>query len=182
METFVGALHGKLLKDADCRFCTACAEVCPTGTIRDKWQEGHENWKKEDKVVPCQFTCPAHTNVPRYVRYVKEGNYDAAAAVVRETAPFPTVLGMICTRACEAQCKRNALNDPISIRSIKRYAAEHDTGKYWRGKGKQLPDTGRKVCVVGAGPAGLTAAYYLRKQDHAVTVKEALPTVGGMMS
>ena len=89
---------------------------------------------------------------------------------------------MICTRACEAQCKRNALNDPISIRSIKRYAAEHDTGKYWRGKGKQLPDTGRKVCVVGAGPAGLTAAYYLRKQGHAVTVKEALPTVGGMMS
>ena len=182
METFVGALHGKLLKDADCRFCTACAEVCPTGTIRDKWQEGHENWKKEDKVVPCRFTCPAHTNVPRYVRYVKEGNYDAAAAVVREKAPFPTVLGMICTRACEGACKRNALNDPISIRSIKRYAAEHDSGKYWKGKGKQLPDTGKKVCVVGAGPAGLTAAYYLRKQGHDVTIKEALPTVGGMMS
>ncbi|MGM9550008.1 MAG: FAD-dependent oxidoreductase [Faecousia sp.] len=182
METFVGALHGKLLKDADCRFCTACAEVCPTGTIRDKWQEGHENWKKEDKVVPCQFTCPAHTNVPKYVRYVKEGDYDAAAAVVREKAPFPTVLGMICTRACEGACKRNALNDPISIRGIKRYAAEHDTGKYWKGKGKQLPDTGKKVCVVGGGPAGLTAAYYLRKQGHEVTLKEALPTVGGMMS
>lgn len=181
METFVGALHGKLLMDADCRFCTACAEVCPTGTIRDKWQEGHEAWKKEDKVVPCQFTCPAHTDVPRYVRYVKEGNYDAAAAVVREKAPFPTVLGMICTRACESACKRNALNDPISIRGIKRYAAEHDTGKYWKGKGKQLPDTGKKVCVVGGGPAGLTAAYYLRKQGHQVTVKEALPKVGGMM-
>lgn len=181
METFVGALHGKLLKDADCRFCTACAEVCPTGTIRDKWQEGHEAWKKEDKVVPCQFTCPAHTDVPRYVRYVKEGNYDAAAAVVREKAPFPTVLGMICTRACESACKRNALNDPVSIRGIKRYAAEHDTGKYWKGKGKQLPDTGKKVCVVGGGPAGLTAAYYLRKQGHQVTVKEALPKVGGMM-
>ena len=182
METFVGALHGKLLKDADCRFCTACAEVCPTGTIRDKWQEGHENWKKEDRVVPCQFTCPAHTNVPRYVRFVKEGNYDAAAAVVREKAPFPTVLGMVCTHVCESECKRNALNEPISIRSIKRYAAEHDTGKYWKGKGKQLPDTGKKVCVVGAGPAGMTAAYYLRKQGHEVTVKEALPTVGGMMS
>lgn len=181
METFVGALHGKLLMDADCRFCTACAEVCPTGTIRDKWQEGHEAWKKEDKVVPCQFTCPAHTDVPRYVRYVKEGNYDAAAAVVREKAPFPTVLGMICTRACESACKRNALNDPVSIRGIKRYAAEHDTGKYWKGKGKQLPDTGKKVCVVGGGPAGLTAAYYLRKQGHQVTVKEALPKVGGMM-
>ena len=70
----------------------------------------------------------------------------------------------------------------MSIRDIKRYAAEHDTGRYWKGKGKQLPDTGKKVCVVGGGPAGLTAAYYLRKQGHAVTVKEALPTVGGMMS
>lgn len=181
MESFVGTLQGKLLKDADCRFCTACAEVCPTGTIRDKWQEGQENWKKEDKVVPCRFTCPAHTDVPRYVRFVKEGNYDAAAAVIREKVPFPTVLGMVCNRACEAQCKHNALNDPLSIRSIKRYAAEHDTGKYWKGKGKQLNDTGKKVCVVGGGPAGLAAAYYLRKQGHQVTVKEALPTVGGMM-
>ncbi len=182
METYVGTLHGKLLKDADCRFCTACTEVCPTGTIRDKWLQGQENWKKEDKVVPCRFTCPAHTDVPRYIRYVKEGDFDAADAVIRERSPFPHTLGLICTRSCELACKRNALSEPMSIRDIKRYAAEHDTGKYWKGKGKQLPDTGKKVCVVGAGPAGLTAAYYLRKQGHTVTVKEALPTAGGMMS
>lgn len=182
METYVGTIHEKLLKDEGCRFCTACAEVCPTGTIRDKWQQGQESWKREDKIVPCRATCPAHTDVPRYVRYVKEGNYDAAAAVVREKAPFPGVLGMICTHACEAACKHNALSDGVSIRSIKRFAAEQDTGKYWRGKGKQLPDTGKKVCVVGGGPAGLTAAYYLRKQGHAVTVHEAMPTVGGMMA
>ncbi|MCF0135173.1 MAG: FAD-dependent oxidoreductase [Lachnospiraceae bacterium] len=182
LETYVGTLQGKLLKDAGCRFCTACAEVCPTGTIRDLWQKSQENWKKEDKVVPCKTTCPAHTDVPRYVRFVKQGNYDAAAAVIREKAPFPTVLGMICNHACEAACKRNCLSDPISIRNIKRYAAEHDTGSFWMGKGKQLPDTGKKVCVVGAGPAGLTAAFYLRKQGHDVTLLEALPTVGGMMS
>ena len=69
----------------------------------------------------------------------------------------------------------------MAIRGIKRYAAEHDTGLYWKGKGKQLPDTGKKVCIVGAGPAGMTAAYYLRKQGHDVTIKEALPSVGGMM-
>ena len=74
------------------------------------------------------------------------------------------------------------MNEAMSIRNIKRYAAEQDTGSYWKGKGKQLADTGKKVCVVGGGPAGLTAAYYLRKQGHAVTVKEALPTVGGMMA
>lgn len=182
LETYVGTLHGKLLKDADCRFCTACAEVCPTGSIRDKLQLLNTNLKKEEALVPCRTHCPAHTDVPRYIRFVKEGNYDAAAAVIREKAPFPNVLGHVCNHVCELECKRREVNEAMSIRNIKRYAAEHDTGKYWKGKGKQLPDTGKKVCVVGGGPAGLTAAYYLRKQGHAVTVKEALPTVGGMMA
>ena len=80
------------------------------------------------------------------------------------------------------ECKRKEVNEAMSIRNIKRYAADHDTGSYWKGKGKQLPDTGKKVCIVGAGPAGMTAAYYLRKQGHDVTIKEALPSVGGMMA
>ena len=183
MESYVGTLHGKLLKDADCRFCTACAAVCPTGTIRDKLTEAQKQKSAEDRLVPCRAECPAHTDVPRYIRFVKEGNWDAAAAVIREKSPFPHTLGLICTRACELGCKRNMVNEsPLSIRNIKRCAAERDTGSYWRGKGKQLPDTGKKVCVIGAGPAGLTAAYYLRKQGHAVTVKEALPLPGGMLS
>ncbi len=182
METYVGTLHGKLLKDEDCRFCTACAEVCPTGTIRDKLQLLTTNIKKEDALVPCRYTCPAHTEIPRYIRFVKEGDCDAAAAVIREKVPFPHTLGLICTQACAKECKRGEVSEAMSIREIKRYAAEHDTGKYWKGKGKQLPDTGKKVCVVGAGPAGLTAAYYLRKQGHDVTIKEELPTAGGMMS
>lgn len=180
METYVGTLHNKLLKDVDCRFCGACAEVCPTGTIRDKLSSMEV--KREDAIVPCRHACPAHTDVPRYIRFVKEGDYDAAAAVVREKVPFPKALGYICSHVCELECKRKEVNEAMSIRNIKRYAADHDTGRYWKGKGKQLPDTGKKVCVVGAGPAGLTAAYYLRKQGHDVTLKEALPTVGGMMA
>lgn len=183
LETYVGTLHDKLLADADCRFCQACAEVCPTGTIRDKLMMANvENKPKEDVVVPCRAACPAHTDVPRYVRFVKEGNWDAAAAVIREKAPLPECLGHVCTHVCELDCKRGMVNESTSIREIKRYAAAHDTGKYWRGKGKQLPDTGKKVCVVGGGPAGMTAAYYLRKQGHEVTLKEANPTVGGMLS
>ena len=182
LETYVGTLHGKLLKDEDCRFCTACAEVCPTGSIRDKVQLLTTNLKKEEALVPCRTACPAHTDIPRYIRFVKEGDYDAAVAVIREKVPFPNALGHVCSHACELECKRKEVSEAMSIRDIKRYAAEHDTGRYWKGKGKQLPDTGKKVCVVGGGPAGLTAAYYLRKQGHAVTVKEALPTVGGMMS
>lgn len=180
METYVGTLQDKLLKDADCRFCGACAEVCPTGTIRDKVI--NTEIKREDAIVPCRHACPAHTDVPRYLRHVKNGQYDEAAAVVREKAPFPKVLGHICNHVCELDCKRRDVNEAMSIRGIKRYAAEHDTGSLWKGKGKQLKDTGKKVCVVGGGPAGLTAAYYLRKQGHDVTLKEALPTVGGMMA
>ena len=182
METYVGALHNKLLIDADCRFCGACAEVCPTGTIRDKVQMlSSKASKKEDLIVPCRAACPANTDVPRYIRYVKEGKYDEAAAVIREKVPFPKALGYICNHVCELECKRKEVSEAMSIRNIKRYAADHDTGACWMGKGKQLQDTGKKVCVVGAGPAGMTAAYYLRKQGHDVTIKEALPTVGGMM-
>ena len=180
MESYVGTLHQKLLMDADCRFCGACAEVCPTGTIRDKVM--NTETKREDALVPCRHACPAHTDVPRYIRHVKNGEYDEAASVIREKVPFPEVLGHICNHVCELECKRKELNEAMSIREIKRYAAEHDTGVCWKGKGKQLPETGKSICVVGGGPAGLTAAYYLRKQGHSVTVKEALPTVGGMMS
>lgn len=181
LEYYVGAVQNKLLKDADCRFCTACTEVCPTGAIRDKISLIEADQKREDAYVPCRYACPAHTDIPKYVRYVKEGKYDEAAAVIREKLPFPKALGYICSHACELQCKRNALNEPLSIRNIKRHAAEQDTGFFWRGKGKQLPDTEKKVCVVGGGPAGMTAAYYLRKQGHSVTIKEALPELGGMM-
>lgn len=181
MEVYIGTLHEKLLKDADCRFCTACAEVCPTGTIRDKKVYSAADGTREEVLIPCKNACPAHTDVPRYIRFVKEGKYDEAAAVIREKVPFPKALGYICNHVCELECKRKEVSEAMSIRNIKRFAAEQDTGSCWKGKGKQLADTGKKVCVVGAGPAGMTAAYYLRKQGHSVTVKEALPTVGGMM-
>ena len=182
-EFYIGTLHGKLLKDENCRFCQACAEVCPTGTIRDRLlMNNKENKPREDVIVPCKATCPAHTDVPRYIRFVKEGKYDEAAAVIREKVPFPETLGRVCNHECELNCKRGDVNEAMSIREIKRFAAVHDTGKYWQGKGKQLPATGKKVCVVGGGPAGMTAAYYLRKQGHEVTLKEALPSVGGMLS
>lgn len=180
LETHIGTLHEMLLKDVDCRFCGACVEVCPTGSIRDKLML--DGVTREDAIVPCRAECPVRTDIPRYIRYAKEGNYDAATAIIREKAPFPKILGNICTHVCESRCKRAEVSEAMSIRDIKRYVAERDQGSYWIGKGKQLSSTGKKVCVVGGGPAGLTAAYYLRKQGHRVTLKEELPTVGGMMA
>lgn len=175
-------IDGDSLKEADCKFCGACVEVCPTGSIRE--HEAIKNrgtWlTREEQLVPCIHGCPAHINIPKYLRFVKEENFGAASAVVREKAPFPRVLGYICNHQCELECKRNELNEPISIRNVKRYATEQDDGS-WREHTFQKPPTGKQIGIIGAGPAGLTAAYYLAKLGHEVTVYEALPEAGGMM-
>lgn len=179
METYVGTLHDKLLKDSDCRFCGACAEVCPTGTIRDMLN--YSPREKRDTLIPCQATCPVHTDVPRYLHFAKEGKFAEATAVIHEKLPFPECLGRVCAHPCEGKCRRGEVNEAVSIRSIKRYAAEHDNNELWKKNSKKLSSTGKKVCVVGGGPAGLTAAFYLAKQGHEVVLKEAYPKLGGQM-
>lgn len=179
LETCVSTLHGKLLKDADCRFCGACAEVCPTGTIRDVIN--FTPAEKKDTLIPCRATCPAHTDVPRYLRLVSQGKFDEANAVLHEKLPFPECLGRVCVHSCEMKCRRGEINEPVAIRNVKRYAAEHADNTLWQKNAKHLPASGKKVCVVGGGPAGMTAAMYLAKQGHAVTIKEANPKPGGQM-
>ena len=98
-------IDGDSLKDADCRFCTACVEVCPTGSIREHQELADKliGKTREEGFVPCRYACPAHVDVPRYIRFIKEGNYSAAAAVVREKVPFPHALGYICVHNCETE-------------------------------------------------------------------------------
>ena len=129
---------------------------------------------------PCQNTCPARIEIPRYIRLIADGKYDEALAVVREKVPFPAVLGYVCLHLCEARCRRDQLDEALGIRALKCFAAEHDTG-LWKQNSKIAPPTGKKVAIVGSGPAGLTAGYYLAKLGHEVMVFEALPVAGGMM-
>ncbi len=133
----------------------------------------------ETKRAPCQEACPAGVDVPRYVRHVREGNFGAALAVVRERIPFPLVCGYACFHPCEAKCGRNQYDAPVAIRMLKRVAAERGA------KEQRLPErraaSGKSVAVVGSGPCGLTAAYYLALAGHAVTVFEALERAGGML-
>ena len=131
-------------------------------------------------VAPCSHICPAGVDVPRYIRFIADGRFAEAVAVVREKIPFPAVCGYICPHPCEAKCRRSQLDEAIAIRVLKRFATEHDNG-LWKQSSKVAPATGKRVAIVGSGPAGLTTAYYLAKLGHSVTVFEALPEPGGMM-
>ncbi len=130
--------------------------------------------------APCSHTCPAGVNVPRYIRLIAEGDFDQALAVIRERIPFPSVCGYVCIHPCESKCRRGQLDEPIAIRSLKRFIVDNASKNNVKPQ-VALP-SGKRVAVVGSGPAGLTAAYYLAKLGgHAVTVFEALPQTGGMM-
>lgn len=179
-ETYTGTISDLSLADSGCRFCGACAEVCPTGAIQDKEEIGIGK-KRRVALIPCRYTCPAEIDVPRYIRFIRERNYSAAAAVIREKVPFPKVLGYVCDHPCEDVCRREEVNQAISIKELKRFAVENDEEGLWRRNSKKKPPTDKKVAIIGSGPAGLTAAYYLSNQGHSVTVFESLPLAGGMM-
>jgi NADH-quinone oxidoreductase subunit F len=130
--------------------------------------------------APCSHTCPAGIDAPRYIRAVLNDDLDTGLAIIRERIPFPSVCGYVCVHPCESKCRRGQVDEPIAIRTLKRYIADnaHKNGA----KPATAAPSGKKVAVVGSGPAGLTAAYYLGKLGgHAVTVFEALPKAGGMM-
>ncbi len=174
-RTWVGTINPTLI-ESGCKFCGACVAVCPTGALIDRTLDPA---RLEQTQVPCKAACPAGIDVPRYVQLAAEGKYGEATAVVREKLPFPGILGRACFAMCESACRRGMLDDPLSIRTLKRVADDNDTG-LWRAHSKQLPPTGKKAAVIGAGPAGLTVAYYLAKKGHAVTVFDAQAAAGGM--
>lgn len=134
--------------------------------------------QSKPKVAPCEAACPAGIDVPRYVRQVAQGRFSEALATIRERIPFPLVCGYACVHPCEAKCGRAQYEGPVAIRMLKRVAAE-------LGSNVPLPPalakTGRKAAIIGAGPCGLTAAYYLALLGHEATVFEALEQSGGML-
>ena len=128
--------------------------------------------------VPCQHGCPAHVNVPGYIACIGAGRYADAVRVIRQDNPFPAVCGLICEHPCERYCRRNVVDDAINIRGLKRYAVEK-AGEV--PAPSCAPANGRTVGIIGGGPAGLTAAWFLALRGFAVTVVEKRDRLGGML-
>ena len=128
--------------------------------------------------VPCVSLCPAHVDIPGYIALVGEGRYADAIRLIRKDNPFPTTCGFICEHPCEARCRRNIVDDAVNIRGLKRFAVDH-AGKV------PVPEcgepTGKKVAIVGGGPGGLSAAYFLSLMGHKCVVYEMKPQLGGML-
>jgi len=178
--------------------CSLCGlgQTCPNPVLttlnyfRDEY-EAHIKEKKCPAAVcdalmisPCQHTCPVGINIPKYVAHIATGEYLDAIETIRERNPFPAICGRICHHPCEGRCRRGELEEPVDIRTLKRFAADwyfdHVTELP---KLEPFPKTkSQKVAVVGAGPCGLSCAYFLAQMGYPVTVFEALPVGGGMLS
>ncbi len=128
--------------------------------------------------VPCVALCPAGVDIPGYVALVSEGRYADAVKLIRKDNPFPTACAYICEHPCEARCRRGMIDDPINIRGLKKFAV-NNAGTV--PNPPCAPDTGKRVAIVGGGPGGLSAAYYLRLMGHSVTVYEQQKKLGGML-
>jgi heterodisulfide reductase subunit A len=186
----------KFVDISNCTACGECAKVCPV-SYPSEWQMGMAERKAVyrpfpqavpnvftiDKrgLPPCRATCPAGVNAQGYVALISQGKFKEALDVLRRTMPFAGVCGRVCTHPCEAECERGKVDEPISIRFLKRFMADYEM-KNGREKSQPLPITKKqKVAVIGSGPSGIACAYDLIRMGYAVTVFEAAPAVGGLL-
>ena len=189
--------HSRYIDPQKCTGCGECPRVCPV-ELSSEYQEGLAKRKAtyipyaqsipnvytidKGERPPCVMACPAGVNVQGYVALTSQGKYKEALEVIKRELPFPGILGRICPHPCEGVCNRQLVDESVAICGLKRFVA--DQVKVTEGEAKPLVAERRteRVAVVGSGPAGLSCAYYLALRGYGVTVFEALPVVGGMLS
>jgi len=172
-----------IYNSADCAIGYEAANMVLKGVegFRDDYEEHILRGKCTfglDQPVPCVSLCPAGVDVPGYVALVSEGRYKDAVKLIRKDNPMPATCALICEHPCETRCRRNMVDDPINIRGLKRYAVEHAGDVPVE---KRAPSTGKKVAIIGGGPSGLSAAYYLSIMGHDVEIFEQRKKLGGML-
>ena len=136
--------------------------------------------------APCKVACPAHIPVQGYLKLAAQGRYEDALDLIRTENPLPAVCGRICNKRCEAECTRGGVDEAVAIDEVKRFIADHDLNQEKRRIPKMVNQTGKpfteKIAIIGAGPAGLSCAYYLAKKGYPVTVFDRNPAPGGMLT
>ncbi len=194
-----------------CVACGECVENCPVNALQlgqklctitplpekkrelphdtqwgpDKWNPDYRINRKvvvETGTSPCKAECPAHIGIQGYIKLASQGRYTEALELIKHENPFPAVCGRICPRACESACTRGDVDDPIAIDDIKKFIAEKDLNAATRFIPEKRHEYGKKIAVIGAGPAGLSCAYYLAIDGYRVTVFEKQKALGGMLT
>ena len=170
----------------------ACATEAREGMVVNVHGERAENGRRlalellfsdhrGDCRPPCAEACPAGTDCQGYVGLIANGEYKRAVALIKEKFPLPASIGRVCPHPCETACRRRLVEEPVSIAALKRFVADMDMSSGDTFEDTRAPRTGLRVAIVGGGPSGLTAAYYLAKYGHSPVIFEAMPCAGGML-
>ena len=195
-----------------CVACGECVQVCPVNALKlgqklctktpipekkredfahntewgeDKWNVDHRTNREnvvETGTSPCKTYCPAHISVQGYIKLASQGRYKDALELIKNENPFPAVCGRICPRKCESACTRGEIDEAVAVDEIKKFIAEQDLNMEHRFVPKKRHEYGKKIAIVGAGPSGLSCAYYLAIDGYKVTVFEKQKALGGMLT
>lgn len=172
-----------VVSEVKCTGCGTCERACPKHiiTLSSVTRRILREYTVDDCTTPCQRACPAGIDICEYIRQISLGDYHRAVQVIKEHNPFPTVIGRICPRPCENECRRQFADEAVAINFLKRYAADYEKESGNRVQPYKAPASGRKVAVVGGGVEGLSTAFFLSRLGHDVTVYEATPKLGGLL-
>ncbi|MDR0446428.1 MAG: FAD-dependent oxidoreductase [Oscillospiraceae bacterium] len=176
--------NNKLLKACATEISDNMAVLTNTARVRESRRTNLELLLSNhigDCRAPCHLNCPADTDCQGYVGLIANGEYDAAIRLIKEKIPLPAAIGRVCPHPCEENCRRALVEEPVSIMSLKRFAADTDLAAETSYLPPVAPSTGKRVAVIGGGPFGLSAAYFLRRRGHEVTIYDAMPSLGGML-
>jgi NADPH-dependent glutamate synthase beta subunit-like oxidoreductase/Na+-translocating ferredoxin:NAD+ oxidoreductase RNF subunit RnfB len=169
--------------EENCTGCGTCERVCPKNIINlsSVTRRILKEYTTEDCTTPCQRACPAGINISAYVEQIANKNYHKAIQIIKERNPFPTVIGRICPRPCETDCRRQLVDEPVAINFLKRFAADYEMKNNKRVLPFKAPETNRRIAVVGGGVEGLSTAFFAARLGHSPTVYEGTPKLGGML-
>jgi len=200
------------IDEEKCVACGECAAICPVNALKlgqklcsktpivekkredfpsntewgpDKWNPDYRTNREnvvDTGTSPCKTNCPAHISVQGYIKLASQGRYKEALELIKHENPFPAVCGRICPRKCESDCTRGDIDDPVAIDEIKKFIAEQDLNMDNRFVPKLRHEYGKKIAMIGAGPSGLSCAYYLSIDGYKVTVFEKQKALGGMLT